>query len=85
MNPVNNALLSRQIYISISKSVAVIIHTFGDFEKSKNLILKLEDLIYTKQENEETSDSLQLFAILTLGEIGRIYSHIYEVVDTRTP
>lgn len=85
-NPTNNGLLSRQIYISIAKSIAIILHTFGDVNKSKKLILQLENLIYSKKLGEEdTSDSVQLFAILTLGEIGRIYSQTYEVVKTKTP
>lgn len=78
--------MHRQIYISIAKSMAVVTHTLGDVEKSKTLIIKLEGLVKgDKDGSDNQSDSVKLFAILTLGEIGRIYSQIYEMFKLKTP
>uniref|UniRef100_A0A915D5U2 Monoacylglycerol lipase ABHD12 n=1 Tax=Ditylenchus dipsaci TaxID=166011 RepID=A0A915D5U2_9BILA len=66
-------LLHRQAYISIAKSIAVVAHAHSDLNKASKLITKLQALLAA----DNQSDSVKLFAILTLGELGRIYSSVY--------
>lgn len=69
-----NQLLNRQVYISIAKSIATVAHAYNDLNKTNTLIKKLHLLLTSKKD----SDSVQLFAVLTLGELGRIYNDAFK-------
>lgn len=68
-----NHILHRQAYIGIAKSIASITKAFNDLEKANKLIIKLYTFLLSDSEKTVENDSIKLFAILTLGEVGRIY------------
>ena len=74
--------MHRQAYISIGKAVATISHATGDQQKSEQLVNKLTALLDRSKQNT-TTDSLQLFAILTLGELGRIDYTIFDLMQKK--
>uniref|UniRef100_A0A914C839 TATA-binding protein interacting (TIP20) domain-containing protein n=1 Tax=Acrobeloides nanus TaxID=290746 RepID=A0A914C839_9BILA len=71
--------LHRQAYISIAKSVATVALAYKDIGKAKSLVNELKITL----NNPQISDSVHLFAILTLGELGRIYSAVYDGKDMK--
>jgi len=69
-------LLHRQAYISIAKSIAVVAFAHSDVQKASKLIGKLQSQLNAPTQ----TDSIKLFSILTLGELGRIYSSVYTAI-----
>lgn len=67
-------IFHRQTYISIGKAIATILHATNDKTKACELIKKYEELL----KNPTTTDSIQLFSLIFIGELGRVYPAAYE-------
>ncbi|CAJ0590216.1 unnamed protein product [Cylicocyclus nassatus] len=66
--------LSRQAFQSISAATGVVAAASGDIEKARSLADKLADQL----RNEKSTDSIRLFSVHALGELGRRCPRVYE-------
>ncbi|CAI2352540.1 unnamed protein product [Caenorhabditis sp. 36 PRJEB53466] len=76
----DNAQLSKYAYVAIASSAAVITESTESLEKSRALASKLAEQL---QATTKTTDSIRLFSMITLGELGRrcpaTYDHDFAV------
>jgi len=70
-------MLHRQSYSSIAKTTATVAHATGDQQKTTKLVMSLRDAL----SRPSTLESLRLFSILTLGEIGRQCGSVIEALE----
>lgn len=68
-----NHILHKQAYIGMAKAIASVTKAFYDLEKANKLIMKLNAFLQSDPTKTVENDSIKLFAILTMGEVGRIY------------
>jgi cullin-associated NEDD8-dissociated protein 1 len=75
--PVNSSssqLLHRQSYNSIAKAVATVTQATSDNQKSSKLVTSLRNSL----KDQHSSDSIRLYAILALGELGHCCSSLID-------
>lgn len=74
-------ILHRQAYIGMAKAIAAVTKAFFDLEKANKLIVKLDAFLRSDSSKTIENDSIKLFAILTLGEVGRIYYSAFSTTN----
>jgi hypothetical protein len=77
--PIYTEKTSRQVCHSVAFIVAHAARANDDSTTTNKLLSSLTDILKKQQNNE----SLQMFALYTLGEIGRVYPKAYEAAKLK--
>uniref|UniRef100_A0A183C175 TIP120 domain-containing protein n=1 Tax=Globodera pallida TaxID=36090 RepID=A0A183C175_GLOPA len=77
-NTGTSQFLHRQTYSSIAKATATVAHSNADQNDSCALVLSLRDSFRNAGPD---NDSVRLFSVLTLGELGRLCRSVFETLE----